>query len=178
MPKPSIILVQGDYWHYNAPNEYETKLKIAYLESYFGSEINGVYELRTSKMPTPDMAYMLVRRKLRVNGTKSIYDENQTGADFNFEMQMLDDNDNPIDLSNYTWKGQIRERPESGLAYDFTIYTVPSQGRVSLYMPAELTEKIMFHDGKYDLFYTDTITGQRECLIHGDVDVTWKVTEL
>lgn len=100
------------------------------------------------------------------------------GADFNLEMQMLDDNDNPIDLSNYTWKGQIRERPESGLAYDFTIYTVPSQGRVSLYMPAELTEKMMIHDGKYDLFYTDTITGQRECLIHGDVDVTWKVTEL
>jgi hypothetical protein len=66
VPKPSIILVQGDYWHYNAPNEYETLLKIAYLRSYYGGEINGVFELLTSEMPTPDMAYMLVRRKLRV----------------------------------------------------------------------------------------------------------------
>lgn len=66
VPKPSIILVQGDYWHYNAPNTYETLLKVAYLESYYSGEINGVFELLTSEMPTPDMAYMLVRRKLKV----------------------------------------------------------------------------------------------------------------
>lgn len=100
------------------------------------------------------------------------------GADYNLELQMVDDNDNPIDLSNYTWKGQIRQRPEMSLAYDFVISAVPALGRISLFMPASLTKDIMFSDGKYDLFYTNTISGQIECLIHGDVDITWKVTEL
>ena len=104
--------------------------------------------------------------------------EIKRGADYNLELQLKDDNDNPIDLSNYTWKGQIRERPESTLAYDFEITTVPALGMVSLYIPASMTADIMFSDGKYDLFYTNTISGQIECLIHGDVDITWKVTEL
>lgn len=100
------------------------------------------------------------------------------GSDFNLELQMVDDNDNPIDISHLTWKGQVRERPESGLAYDFTIFTVPTQGRVELFLPAEVTKNMMFSDGKYDLFYTDTVSDKIECLLHGDVDVTWKVTEL
>ena len=66
VPKPSILLVQGDYWHYNALNKYETLLKIAYLQGNYIGEINGVYELLTSDMPTPDTAYQLVRRELRV----------------------------------------------------------------------------------------------------------------
>ena len=100
------------------------------------------------------------------------------GADFNLELQMLDDNNNPVDLTNYTWKAQIRERPESIHAIDITITTVPAQGKVSLYLPSTATREIMFADGIYDLFYTNTVSGQIECLIHGDVDITWKATEL
>ena len=104
--------------------------------------------------------------------------EIKRGADYNLEFQQLDDNDNPIDLTNYTWKGQIRERPESTLAYDFAITTVPALGMVSLYIPASMTADMMFSDGIYDLFYTNTISGQTECLIQGKVIITWKVTEL
>ena len=104
--------------------------------------------------------------------------EMKRGADYNLEIQMMDDNNNPFDLSNYEWKAQMREKPESALAYDFAISTVPTQGKVSLYIPASMTADMMFSDGIYDLFYTNTISGQTECLIQGKVIITWKVTEL
>lgn len=65
-PKPTIILVQGDYWHYIATRTYETILHIAELEAYYGGEINGVVEILTSEIPTPDVTLQIVRRKLKV----------------------------------------------------------------------------------------------------------------
>lgn len=66
VPKPTILLVQGDYWHYIATRTYETILAIAELEVYYGGEINGVIEILTSEIPTPDIALQMVRRKLKV----------------------------------------------------------------------------------------------------------------
>ena len=65
-PKPTIIMVEGDYWHYIAPRTYETILAIAELEAYYSGEINGVVEILTSEIPTPDIALQVVRRKLKV----------------------------------------------------------------------------------------------------------------
>lgn len=102
--------------------------------------------------------------------------EMKRGADYNLEIQMMDDNNNPFDLSNYEWKAQMREKPESALAYDFAISTVPTQGKVSLFMPYDLTDKIMFSDGVWDIYYTIG-EEQRESLLEGKVSVTWRATE-
>jgi len=64
-PLPTIVMVQGDYWHYVAPRTYETILKIARLKAYYAGRIYDVVELLTSQMPTPDEAYQLVRRELK-----------------------------------------------------------------------------------------------------------------
>lgn len=64
-PLPTIVMVQGDYWHYVAPRTYETILKIARLKAYYAGQIYDVVELLTSKMPTPDEAYQLVRSELK-----------------------------------------------------------------------------------------------------------------
>jgi len=65
-PKPTIIMVEGDYWHYIALRTYETILAVAELEAYYSGEINGVVEILTSEIPTPDIALQIVRRKLKV----------------------------------------------------------------------------------------------------------------
>ena len=99
------------------------------------------------------------------------------GADFNLELQLLDESDKPVDLSNYAWRAQLRERPEAELFYDFTISTIPSLGKVSLFMPYALTDQIMFSNGVYDLYYVG-LGNQVECLMHGSVSIGWKVTDM
>ena len=66
VPKPTPILVQGIYWHYTAPKRYNSLLAIAKLEDYFRGKINEVIEVFDTEMPTPDLAYQVVRRKLRL----------------------------------------------------------------------------------------------------------------
>ncbi len=103
--------------------------------------------------------------------------EMKRGADFNLELRMLDDNDAPIDLSNYSWRSQMRERPESELSYDFVINTTPSKGIVTMSMAYGVTEQIMFSNGVYDLYYVG-LGNQVECLMHGSVSIGWKVTDM
>ncbi len=103
--------------------------------------------------------------------------EIKRGTDYNLDIQMVDDNNNPVDVSGFEWKAQLRERPETGLHYVFSISTIPEEGKVTLSMPHDVTDQIMFHNGVYDLFYTSD-NSLRECLLQGKVSMIWKATEL
>lgn len=65
MPLPTPILVQGWYFHYaTAERTAQTKLNLMYLESRLVGKANKPVEILDIEIPTPDDAYMVVKRKL------------------------------------------------------------------------------------------------------------------
>jgi len=66
VPNPTPIYIQGDYWHYAEGRSYQSMLNIAKLKAYYGSSIAEPVEILTSRTPTPDAMYQVVRHELRV----------------------------------------------------------------------------------------------------------------
>ena len=65
MPLPTPILVQGWYFHYaTAERTAQTKLNIMYLESRLRGRAAKPVEILDIEIPTPDDAYIVVKRKL------------------------------------------------------------------------------------------------------------------
>lgn len=65
MPLPTPILVQGWYFHYaTAERAAQSKMNIMYLESRLKGKANKPVEVFDTEMPTPDDAYIVVKRKL------------------------------------------------------------------------------------------------------------------
>lgn len=65
MPLPTPILVQGWYFHYStAEKTAQTKLNLMYLESRLNGKAMKPVEIIDTEIPTPDDAYMVVKRKL------------------------------------------------------------------------------------------------------------------
>ena len=62
--------------------------------------------------------------------------EIKQGSDYNLTLTLLDDSDQAITLTNYTFDAQIREIHESNQKIDFTVTTIPSTGKVSLFLAA------------------------------------------
>jgi hypothetical protein len=102
--------------------------------------------------------------------------EMKQGSDYNISLELKDDSDQVIPLTNYTFDAQIREIHESNQKIDFTVTTIPSTGKVSLYLAAATTTKILFTKGVYDIRYINSATGAVEYLLEGDVIVHKQVT--
>lgn len=65
MPLPTPILVQGWYFHYStAERTSRTKLALMYLESRLNGKAMKPVEIIDTEIPTPDDAYIVVKRKL------------------------------------------------------------------------------------------------------------------
>ena len=65
MPLPTPILVQGWHWHYStAEKTSQTKLNLMYLESRLNGKAMKPVEIIDTEIPTPDDAYIVVKRKL------------------------------------------------------------------------------------------------------------------
>ena len=65
MPLPTPILVQGWYFHYStAEKTSQTKLNLMYLESRLNGKAMKPVEIIDTEIPTPDDAYIVVKRKL------------------------------------------------------------------------------------------------------------------
>lgn len=65
MPLPTPLLVQGWYFHYaTAERASQSKLNIMYLESRLNGKAMKPVEVFDTEMPTPDDAYIVVKRKL------------------------------------------------------------------------------------------------------------------
>lgn len=102
--------------------------------------------------------------------------EIKQGSDYSLTLTLLDDSDQAITLTNYTFDAQIREIPESNNKIDFVVTTIPSTGKVSLFLSAATTKKILFTKGCYDIRYINSVTGTTEYLLEGDVKVHKQVT--
>ena len=65
MPLPTPIFVQGWYFHYStAEKTSQTKLNLMYLESRLAGKAMKPVEIIDTEIPTPDDAYIVVKRKL------------------------------------------------------------------------------------------------------------------
>jgi len=65
MPLPTPVLVQGWYFHYStAEKTSQTKLNLMYLESKLNGKAMKPVEIIDTEIPTPDDAYIVVKRKL------------------------------------------------------------------------------------------------------------------
>lgn len=65
MPLPTPIFVQGWYFHYStAEKAAQSKLNLMYLESRLAGKAMKPVEILDTEIPTPDDAYIVVKRKL------------------------------------------------------------------------------------------------------------------
>lgn len=64
-PLPTPLFVQGWYFHYStAEKAAQSKLNLMYLESALKGKAMKPVEILDIEIPTPDDAYMVVKRKL------------------------------------------------------------------------------------------------------------------
>ena len=121
----------------------------------------------------------------------------EQGATTNFEIQYKDSNNNPIDLSDYTGRLQIRStfaqdngelfltlsssKNPDGTGLDFSGSngsTSPTSGSIGIYIAACTSSALTFNEAKYDL---EIYSGSGHCpytvrLLEGNVKLSKEVT--
>jgi len=91
-----------------------------------------------------------------------------TGSNFYRDFYLDDVDGNPIDLTGYTGKSEIRKHPESvGVAATFTLSFVDrSSGQIRLSLDRYVTEKIKPGRYAYDVMFTDS-SSKKSIVIEG-----------
>lgn len=91
-----------------------------------------------------------------------------TGSNFYRDFYLDDVDGNPIDLTGYTGKSEIRKHPESvGVAATFTLAFVDrTSGRIRLSLDRYVTEKIKPGRYAYDVMFTDS-SNKKSIVIEG-----------
>ena len=91
-----------------------------------------------------------------------------TGSNFYRDFYLDDIDGNPIDLTGYTGKSEIRKHPESvGVAATFTLAFVDrTSGRIRLSLDKYVTEKIKPGRYAYDVMFTDS-SNKKSIVIEG-----------
>ena len=121
----------------------------------------------------------------------------EQGATTDFEIQYKDSNNNPIDLSNYTGRLQIRStyaqdsgvlfltlsssRNPDGTGLNFSGSngtTSPTSGSIGIFIAACTSSALTFNEAKYDL---EIYSGSGHCpftvrLLEGNVKLSKEVT--
>lgn len=105
------------------------------------------------------------------------------GSDFYQSVFLVDQYGNPIDITGYTFKGEIREIPSGNVIASFeTTSEDLTGGHLTMIIPAATTAIIPvtteFNFYRYDLFMTNSSTGSILMLFHGDIFVNDQITQL
>jgi hypothetical protein len=101
-------------------------------------------------------------------------------ATFNFEVQYLDEDETPIQLNNHTAKMQVRDT-QGGKKLAFTlsetdgIVISPTEGKLSISISAERTNKMFYPKSAYDLVITDSSLNKTR-LLEGYMSLNRAVT--
>ena len=95
------------------------------------------------------------------------------GSTFASSIDILDDNDEPVDLSNYTARGQIRKHYTSSNSVSFT--TTLSNGSLVISLTANQTANIVAGRYVYDLELVDPANTVVR-ILEGIVTITPEVT--
>lgn len=98
------------------------------------------------------------------------------GADFVLPWIWYDSNGNPVDLTGARIEAQLRRFAESNEVYEFICTHNGQGGRILMTLPLEVTARISWPNGVYDVFVTPA-GGQREKLLYGNAEVQHNVTK-
>ena len=101
------------------------------------------------------------------------------GSDYNIIVTANQGNGDPLDLTNYTVKSQIRKSYASSTAYDFTasLYAATS-GKIKLSLSATQTSAIKPGRYLYDVEITHGSTGEKRRVLEGIIIVTPEITQV
>jgi len=99
------------------------------------------------------------------------------GSDFRTNLVVEDSKSDPLDLTNLDLSGQIRRTPQSATAYDFVLEKADSVGGEILIRLPETTTSIM-KSGRYvyDIYASDTVSGNDFKIIEGILEIIPRVT--
>lgn len=111
--------------------------------------------------------------------TSAVYDINlDAGSDYDLQLLWKDDQNTPIDLTDFSARMKIKEMYKPANYVDCTSYlnTNGTAGTIDLHIPASITEKITFSVGAYDLeVFNDS--GNVYKLLRGKVYIVQEVTK-
>jgi hypothetical protein len=97
------------------------------------------------------------------------------GTDFDASVDVTDANGNGVDLSNYTYFGQVRKTYGSLTAVDFTITLDPNQYTLIIALSADQTNNMKPGRYVYDVEVRDELNITTRVL-EGQLEVTPSVT--
>jgi hypothetical protein len=98
------------------------------------------------------------------------------GSLFLSTVSVADVDNNPIDLTNYTYRGQARRTYNSTTAYDFTVTsTFPTTGELNLQLGSVMTTSMKPGRYVYDIEIIAASTAVTRVL-EGQLEITPRVT--
>lgn len=97
------------------------------------------------------------------------------GTDFSATIDVIDTDDNPFDLTNYTTAAQIRKSYASTTAYDFNTSHNNDLGQIYLSISNSITNQLDPGRYLYDVEITST-SGDISRVVEGIVTVTPGIT--
>lgn len=96
------------------------------------------------------------------------------GTDFFTSITLADDNDDPIDLTEYSGRAMMRKHPSSNTAYSFDVST-NANGVVLMELSAEASAAIPAGRYQYDLELTAD-DGTISRIVEGIVTISARIT--
>lgn len=94
------------------------------------------------------------------------------GTDFEYTFSVLNADETPFDLTNYTATAKIRKNPGSTSSISFTTPgSLDSTGQIKIEMSAENTATLKSGINVYDLLITNTGTSKVTKVYEGNITV-------
>lgn len=101
------------------------------------------------------------------------------GSDFSAIVTLNNQDNSPIDLTNFTVKSQFRKSYQSSTAVTFTVSVYnASQGKIRIQLPASSSSAVAAGRYLYDVEITSTITSEKKRVLEGIVVLTPEITRI
>jgi len=99
------------------------------------------------------------------------------GSDFSTGIILEDRRGDLLELTGMTFDGQIRRTYQSETAYDFVISIADADnGEIEIAVPEETTSQMRGGRYVYDIFASDTLSGNDFKIIEGILEIVPRVT--
>lgn len=97
------------------------------------------------------------------------------GSTFSTTFELVDDFDEPLDISGYTARGQLRKHYSSNTKTDFTC--ILNTGELNISLNSTQTATLVPQRYVYDIELVDTVANSVSRVVEGFVTVTPEVTK-
>lgn len=99
------------------------------------------------------------------------------GSDFRTLVEVTDDSNIPVDLTDFEVNAQIRSSYSASRAYDFvTNINDAINGQIQLYLPASTSGSMRPGRYVYDVFAQNTVDSEKFKIVEGILEIVPRVT--